>query len=45
MRHDAARNRLVGERSGAVFGLGAPVRVTLLEADAVTGTLRFALDP
>ncbi len=45
MRHDAARNRLVGERSGAVFGLGAPVRVTLLEADAVAGTLRFALDP
>ncbi len=43
MRYDEARSRLVGERSGAAIGLGALVRATLVEADAVTGTLRFAL--
>ncbi len=46
MRFDAARARLVGQRSGAELGVGAPLRVTLAEADPVAGTLRFDLpDP
>ncbi len=44
MHHDNTGHRLVGERSGAAFGLGAPLRVVLEEADAIRGTLRFSLE-
>ena len=43
MRHDAATQRLVGEDSGTTYGLGQTVPVTLVEADPVTGALRFEL--
>ncbi len=41
--HDEARHRLVGRRSGHTFSLGDRVRVKLAEANAVTGSLLFAL--
>jgi len=44
MRHDENRHRLVGESSGAVHSLGGTVEVTLIEADTVTGSLRFELE-
>jgi ribonuclease R len=45
--HEAARHRLVGRRSGRVFALGDPLRVMLVEADAIGGRLvfRIADDP
>jgi ribonuclease R len=42
--HEEARHRLVGRRSGQRFTLGDPVRVKLLEANAVTGSLLFQLE-
>jgi len=41
--HDESRHRLVGRRFGRTFTLGDPVRVRLAEANAVTGSLLFAL--
>ena len=41
--HDEARHRLVGRRWGKSFTIGDPVRVRLAEANAVTGSLLFAL--
>jgi len=41
--HDEARHRLVGRRWGRSFTIGDPVRVRLAEANAVTGSLLFAL--
>jgi ribonuclease R len=43
MQHDEHRHRLVGETSGAVHSLGGSVEGTLIEADTVTGSLRFEL--
>jgi ribonuclease R len=42
--HEEAQHRLVGRRSGRRFTLGDPVRVKLLEANAVTGSLLFELE-
>ena len=41
--HDEARHRLVGRRWGRTFTLGDPLKVRLVEANAVTGSLLFAL--
>ncbi len=41
--HDEAAHALVGERSGAVYRLGDPVEVTVVEAAPMTGGLRFDL--
>jgi ribonuclease R len=41
--HDEARHRLVGRRWGRTFTMGDPLRVRLAEANAVTGSLLFAL--
>jgi ribonuclease R len=41
--HDEARHRLIGRRHGRSFTIGDPVRVRLAEANAVTGSLLFAL--
>jgi ribonuclease R len=41
--HDEARHRLVGRRWGRTFTIGDPLRVRLAEANAVTGSLLFAL--
>jgi len=41
--HDEARHRLVGRRWGRAFTMGDPLRVRLAEANAVTGSLLFAL--
>ncbi len=42
-RHDADRHRLIGTETGHTYGLGDSVRVRLVEADSVTGALRFEL--
>jgi ribonuclease R len=42
-RHDERRQAMIGERSGAVFGLGDSITVKLMEAAPVTGGLRFEL--
>src|SRR5487761_1710192 len=41
--HDEASHSLKGRRSGRTYMLGDPVRVRLAEADAVTGSLLFAI--
>jgi ribonuclease R len=41
--HDEARHRLVGRRWGRSFTIGDAVRVRLAEANAVTGSLLFAI--
>jgi ribonuclease R len=41
--HDEARHRLVGRRWGRSFTIGDPIRVRLAEANAMTGSLLFAL--
>lgn len=41
--YDKEQQRLVGRRSGESFHLGQRVRVVLLEADVLTGSLRFGL--
>jgi ribonuclease R len=41
--HDEARHRLVGRRRGRTFTMGDSLRVRLAEANAVTGSLLFAL--
>ena len=41
--HDETRHRLVGRRRGRTFTMGDPLRVRLAEANAVTGSLLFAL--
>jgi ribonuclease R len=40
---DERHHALVGQRTGETFGLGDTVKVELLEADPVQGTLRFGL--
>jgi ribonuclease R len=40
---DERHHALVGQRTGETFGLGDAVRVELLDADPVQGTLRFRL--
>jgi len=42
-RFDERAQAMRGERSGAVYGLGDTVKVTLMEAAPVTGGLRFEL--
>ncbi|HEY4135081.1 MAG TPA: ribonuclease R [Alphaproteobacteria bacterium] len=42
--HDEARRTLTGRRSGEVFSLGDKVTTTLIDADAVTGSLLFRID-
>lgn len=37
-RHDEKAHRLVGERWGRTYTLGEPVKVRLMEADALTGS-------
>jgi|TARA_B100001964_G_scaffold8142_1_gene8757 ribonuclease R len=44
MDHDEPHQRLVGSRSGKAIQLGDTLEVTLAEADALTGSLRFSLD-
>jgi ribonuclease R len=41
--YDKEHQRLVGRRTGEVFHLGQRVRVVLLEADTLTGSMRFGL--
>ncbi len=41
--HDGTRHALVGERTGKTYALGSAVDVRLMEADAVTGSLRLEL--
>ena len=41
--HDEHAHALVGQREGRVYRLGAPVKVTLVEADPMTGSTLFAL--
>lgn len=41
--YDKEHQRLVGRRSGEIFHLGQRVRVVLLEADTLTGSMRFGL--
>lgn len=41
--HDESQHALVGKRTGRVFRLGAPVIVTLMEADPMTGSTVFEL--
>lgn len=41
--HREREHALVGERWGRVYRLGAPVRVTVKEADPLTGSTLFAL--
>ncbi|MEM1409449.1 MAG: RNB domain-containing ribonuclease, partial [Pseudomonadota bacterium] len=41
--HDEAKRALIGEKTGAAYTLGMPVRVRLLEAAPVQGGLRFEL--
>lgn len=44
--HDERHHALVGSRTGRTFRLGSSVTVRLVEADSVTGSLRFELaDP
>lgn len=42
--HDPRHHRLVGRRTGEVFGLGDRVVVELVEADVATGSLLFRLE-
>jgi ribonuclease R len=42
--HDEARRTLTGRKSGEVFALGDKVTATLIDADAVTGSLVFRID-
>jgi ribonuclease R len=37
--HEEDKHALVGKRTGAVFRLAAPVRVVVVEADGITGSL------
>lgn len=41
--HDKERQRLVGRSTGEEFILGQRIRVVLLEADTLTGSIRFGL--
>jgi ribonuclease R len=41
--HQEHKHALVGRRTGQTYRLGDPVEVELIEADPVTGSLRFAL--
>ncbi len=43
--HDEAHHRLIGRRSRRSFTLGDPIAVSLAEANAMTGSLLFALAP
>jgi len=42
-RHDEASQRLIGDESGAAYALGQRLKLRLVEADPVSGGLRFAL--
>ncbi len=42
--HDEARHRLTGRSTGEVFSLGDAVTATLIDADAITGSLLFRID-
>ncbi|HTG39628.1 ribonuclease R family protein, partial [Sphingomonas sp.] len=42
-RHDEASQRLVGEDTGAFFALGQRLQLRLVEANPVSGALRFEL--
>ena len=42
-RHDPRRQALTGAETGKIFGLGDTVKVTLVQADVMTGTLSFRL--
>ena len=42
-RHDEASQRLVGEETGAYFALGQRLKLRLVEANPVSGALRFEL--
>ena len=41
--HDSRRHRLAGRRFGRAFALGDPLRVMLVEADAISGRLIFRI--
>lgn len=43
--HDEERHALIGRRTGTLFRLGAEVKVRLMEADGLTGSLVFELAP
>jgi ribonuclease R len=42
-RHDEASHRLIGDDSGEAFALGQRLKLRLVEANPVSGGLRFAL--
>jgi ribonuclease R len=42
--HDERHHALVGERYGETFGLGDRVKVLLMEADPITGSLAFRIE-
>lgn len=42
-RYDEASQRLVGDESGEAFALGQRLKLKLVEANPVSGALRFAL--
>ncbi len=41
--HDEAHHALIGRRTGRIFRLGAPVLVSIVEADPLTGSSLFEL--
>jgi ribonuclease R len=43
--HDEAHHRLIGRRTRRVFTLGDPLTARLAEANGITGSLLFALEP
>ncbi len=43
--HDEKAHALIGRRHGRVYRLGAKMRVTIKEADGITGSCIFALAP
>ena len=42
-RHDEKKHALVGDRTGHIYRLGERVAARLVEADAITGGMRFEL--
>ena len=43
--HDEAAHALIGRKKRLIYRLGAPIRVTIKEADGITGSCIFALAP
>lgn len=43
--HDEKAHALIGRKKGAIYRLGARMRITIKEADGITGSCVFALAP